>query len=328
MSRPPGRRRLWVMASKQTKFVLGTAAVLLLLALLIVWMSNRGGPERETRGAAKPQATASGAGAKAPASAPNRVKVGVYLSHFSATGPSWLNRPYGYTSQVTQLRHLKGPELDLYPFVEPGTETDADLAKRLRSHFGTKRPLDITRAADIRTVQVLIVNYSPNVAPEALDAIETAVRHGGVHLVTRAIGAVTPGWNEQTTRLSGLTSAQYGWNPQPVDCEVVTPHPLLGSLKAGDVIPMLPNGAYGTLPAGAVPLIRVKEMADVTAVSELAPDSDTFVHHPIYLSRLGKGQILGCSFAAYRPIPAELDAATEGNFLKHAVIWLARGKVE
>jgi hypothetical protein len=311
------------MVSKQTKVVVAAAAVLLLLAMLIVWVSNPRVPGRDTRAPAKPQAAA-----KPTTSPATRVKVGVYLSHYSATGPSWIGRPYGYTSQVAQLRHLKMPELDLYPFVEPGTETDPELAKRLRSHFPGKRPLDITKAADIRTVQVLVTNHSPNVAPEALDAIETAVRDGGVHLITRATGVVTPGWNEQTTRLSGLTSCQYGWNPQPVECEVVTPHPLLGSLTAGAVIPMMPNGAYGTLPPGAIPLIRVKDMADVGAVGAQAPGGDAFIHHPLYLSRLGKGWILGCPYAPYRPTPAELDAATGGNFLKRAVIWLAQGRLE
>jgi hypothetical protein len=45
--------------------------------------------------------------------------------------------------------------------------------------------------------------------------------------------------------------------------------------------------------------------------------------HPIYVSRLGKGKIVGCSFPAVRQIPPSLNRAVGGDFLLRCVAWLA-----
>jgi hypothetical protein len=45
--------------------------------------------------------------------------------------------------------------------------------------------------------------------------------------------------------------------------------------------------------------------------------------HPLWVTRAGSGRVVVCAFAAYTETPAELLAATGGQFTPRAIRWLA-----
>src|SRR2546425_269907 len=60
-----------------------------------------------------------------------RIKVGVIVSEFTATGPHWLAKPYGFASVQRIVRELRDPSLELIPLIEPGTQDQPDLNAEL-----------------------------------------------------------------------------------------------------------------------------------------------------------------------------------------------------
>jgi hypothetical protein len=131
---------------------------------------------------------------------------------------------------------------------------------------------------------------------------------------------VTPEFTPQVTGLNGFEEAQHGLGQGAGLGKVVAQHPLLGNLKMGRTIRLAPNGAYGKLSAGGVGLIELAE-GKFSPVGTNVRQRDDFVFCPLYVSQLGKGRIVGCSFS--EPVPAELNAATGGKFTVRCVKWLA-----
>jgi hypothetical protein len=80
--------------------------------------------------------------------------------------------------------------------------------------------------------------------------------------------------------------------------------------------------------AGAIPLIRVKSMDDVTAVGADLQYRDDFIHHPLYVGQYGKGRVVICSFAAFIPTPRDLQDATQGQFTARCLRWAAKRPVQ
>jgi hypothetical protein len=257
------------------------------------------------------------------------IKVGYYISHFTATGPSWTMKPQGYGGQTRGLRDLRGAaDLALRPLIEPDSATDEVLRGQLRKNFAAAaatQPIDVTSADALRKLDVIMCNFIANVPAPALDAIEAAVKDGAGLYVRTSLGTTSPTLTPQVKRLLLLDEARFGMSAQDVPCEVVgTGHPLLGRLTAGQVIMARPNGPHGILAAGAVPLLRVRSMADITSLGGAASQGDGYVHYPLYAGQYGKGRIVVCAFATFSPTPPDLQEATDGQFVPGCIRWLAR----
>ena len=48
-----------------------------------------------------------------------------------------------------------------------------------------------------------------------------------------------------------------------------------------------------------------------------------FVFHPLYVYTLGKGRVVMCAFAGFKPMSTELQAANGGKFMVRAARWAA-----
>jgi hypothetical protein len=96
-------------------------------------------------------------------------------------------------------------------------------------------------------------------------------------------------------------------------------HPLLGDLKAGDVVELCPNGVFGS-EKDTTALVQVNSLKDISAGQGEEGDKR---FAPVYLSKLGKGQIVGISWAAWGPVPDAIEEATDGRFYERAALWLA-----
>jgi hypothetical protein len=131
------------------------------------------------------------------------------------------------------------------------------------------------------------------------------------------------GTNVPVQRLTGLLQAQGGGSPVPLECEIVAKHPILGSLGDLKTISLKPLGAYGVLPDDATPLIKVIDSSKVE-VRGPAIDGTSYPFYPLYISHLGKGQIVALTFTPFK----FLNVAERPKLMKRCVRYLASRPVE
>jgi hypothetical protein len=258
--------------------------------------------------------------AAAPATEPAKIRVGVIVSEFTATGPTWIGTKYGYDSTVRATKELIDPSIELIPVIESGSETDEALNAVLSKYFPGKKPVIAVDTAHLAGLDVIVAVRICNAPDDLLNAVEGRVKEGAGLLIRRCFGVVTPEFTPQVTALNGFVEGQHGLGRGKASGKVIAQHPLLGKLQTGRSIKLGPNGAYGQLAPGGVGLIELAE-GDVAPIGANARQRDDFVFYPLYISQLGKGRIVGCSFT--EPVPAELNAATGGKFTCRCVKWLA-----
>lgn len=248
-----------------------------------------------------------------------KIKVGIIVSDFSATGPHDMPSPFGYANQIRRISELRDPSIEIYPIIDPGSENAGQLPSILHGGFPTAKPINGADLDELRKLDVILTNYNANMRDDVLLAIESAV-NGGVGLIWQGAGSITPGYTPVVKRLAGMSDAEYGWNPGDVDCQVVGDHPLLGSL-AGQThknIRLMPNGACGVL--NGVPLLCVSNTDEILSGRKLGGEKNLY---PLYISQLGKGRIVGIAFAHYVGVPGQLQKAHNGRFYIHCVQWAA-----
>jgi hypothetical protein len=175
---------------------------------------------------------------------------------------------------------------------------------------------------ELGKLDVLVATAAANVPFQVLGAIDQSVRHG-MGLVQRQFGYLTPGYIPQVGELCGFPVGTFGWNPKPIDCEIVGNNPLLGDLSGqiGKTIAIIPNGTVGRL--SGIPLIRVKDMKQIRVVAAYHAISTGEYLYPLYITQLGRGKIVGIGFSQIDPTPEILEQAHHGKFYLHCVEWLA-----
>src|ERR1700722_15129967 len=242
-----------------------------------------------------------------------KIQVGILLSDFSATGPRRQAAPYGYQGQLRAFRSLHDPRLHLVPVIEPNTASKGNLPRILSQNFPEEAPFDVTNIDQMRRLDVLDATANANLRNDVLAIITQRVSEG-MGLLERQIGYLTPGYNDQTNPLCGFTDGVFGWNANPIECEIVGNHPLLGDLanNPGKTISLIPNGTVGTLKG--IPPLRVKDMKQVTLVAAGHTVGTGEYLYPLYISQLGHGRIVGVGYSQGRDVPPELEAAHHGKF--------------
>ena len=256
------------------------------------------------------------------------MRVGIFVSRFTAEGPHVTRTPYGYGHLDVDRVLRTDPLLQMIPVVEPGTEKDPKIIEMVRTTFLHVSPLNGADSSQLMTLDVIVLPRVWNETTEVMDAIEFAARQGKGVLIVAGFAMTSPGPSPQVARLNGLKEASYRASDDAVDCQVIADHPLLGTLSKGDSLSIEANGEFGVLPDDAVPLIRVKDPAAAAAnwfampTTLLSTNSPEGAFYPLFISHLGKGTIVSCNFPAWSPVPAALDAATNGQFLARCVRWL------
>lgn len=324
------RRGLWA--------ALVAAALGLLLGGLASWWANRPETERERVAETTAMQPAAMGGAQTvvagqpgsqpvvavPAmgqAKPHPVRVGVTVSQYGATGPSWRGPPYGFGHTEQMITQLEDSDFDLVPVIEPGSAEKPETAAVLKKYFDPGTAILATDVAALAKLDVLvIVNYS-NVRQEVLDAFVEATSQRGVSiLLVSRLGTVTPGYHEDVAHLHGLEKAVYGWNEVEVSCKVVQAHPLIPKLATGDTLQLVPNGGYGVLPEGATALIEVIDMQDVVNPSGRLKEEVKFC--PLYVSQFGKAKVVGVQWSQHLNTPRAL-MPPKGNIYVRCVNYLA-----
>ncbi|MGD0389754.1 MAG: sigma-70 family RNA polymerase sigma factor [Tepidisphaeraceae bacterium] len=256
------------------------------------------------------------------------MRVGIFVSRFTAEGPHMTRTAYGYGHLDVDRVLRTDPLLQLIPVVEPGTENDPKIIDMVRTTFLHVSPINGADSSQLMTLDVIVLPRVWNETPEVMNAIEFAARQGKGVLIVAGFAVTSPGPSPQVDRLNGLKEAKYGASDDAVDCQVIADHPLLGTLSKGDSLNIEANGEFGVLPDDAVPLIRVKDPAAASAIwfatptTLLSTNSPEGTFYPLFIGHLGKVTIVSCNFPAWSPVPAALDAATNGQFLARCVRWL------
>ncbi|MGD0464338.1 MAG: sigma-70 family RNA polymerase sigma factor [Tepidisphaeraceae bacterium] len=252
----------------------------------------------------------------------DRIKVGIYLSDYTANGPHWITSNYGWSDQLIPVRALRDPSIELIPVVEPETATRPELARLLSINFPHKTPIDGSNPEDLEKLEVLVAQAAHNVPWNVQQAVLRAV-HDGVGFLNRGFMTVTPGYTSVYASLSGMEDVSYGWsnNYMRLKCEIVGDHPLLGDLagQKGKTIMTDLAGPVGV--ARGIPLIRVSDMQNVTLHGGQKAEAGQYMY-PFLLSQYGRGRIMVFAFAHYK-VPPVLDNANHGRFYIHCVQWLA-----
>src|SRR5207248_7753761 len=138
-------------------------------------------------------------------------------------------------------------------------------------------------------------------------AVSEAVENGGVGLLIRqGFGDARPGYTAENCRLHGLEDARMGSNDpwrNPAPSAIVGQHPILGKLSGQTqaTFTTLPQGAFGTLSTGSIPLIRVTDINQINPGS--TADRADWAFYPLYVSTFGRGAIVVCNFNVHAPPP-------------------------
>ncbi len=236
-----------------------------------------------------------------PAPAGGKLKVGVLVSLYTATGPNLGGRPYGY-SHANVAGELKDESLQLIPIIEPDSENDADLATVVKEKFPDAEG-QVFRADDknaLATLDLIVLARVPNLKDEVIEGVKTAVDGGVGLLVVGRVGNVTPGYtNKGVCELVGMTEAVYAWNLKPQPCEVLaSDDPLIKNVPQADTWEATPAGAMGKLKEGSKALIKLSATDALKFPGDQEKTSVEGDYNVLYLTSLGKGPVLVCAWSA------------------------------
>jgi hypothetical protein len=160
-----------------------------------------------------------------PATRPaEKIKVGIVVSLFTATGPSWAGAPYGFSHADPASDFDDAERFELYAVVDPGTQDDEQVREAVAKYFpeGQRdRLIDGSDAKQLGQLHAIVARRTWNAQGPVLDAIAEAVRVGVGFVNVGGIGAVTPGYTPVVLDLVGMTDAQYAFHPRPLAAEVL-----------------------------------------------------------------------------------------------------------
>lgn len=306
------------MPDKKTVIV----AAICILALLLLAVSGFISLMR-----ASDLATSAEIAALQPATAPagtqpagREIRVGYLVSYRTGTESGWIGKPYGYGTQMRAARELISAGLNVTPIVEPEGKDNDDLQFQLTQF--TNDPIDATNLEALKQLDVIIAYGVWRSDTRTLASIADAVRGGVAFINVAGVGKETPGQQGDdgapAVALTGLAMSHYAYHPNASAAVVAAAHPLLGDLKPGDEIMLRPNGNYGPLPAGVVPLVEMKSKDSYYQVGPASFDPETTAAnvYPLYLARLGKGRIICSNFAPYTDVPKALKPAKGGYYAR------------
>jgi RNA polymerase sigma factor (sigma-70 family) len=255
--------------------------------------------------------------------APGKLRVGYVVSHYTVTGPgrAFNGQPYSHAhSKVVPL--VTDPTTELWAIIEPGTADEPGIAQIVQTVFDG-RQLDGSDVDQLKTCDVIVAAGIRNAVDPVLKAMETVVRDNGVGLLLWIpIGGSMPGTKDPVMRrLNGLadgTNRSGQFSLDWLDCDLVGTHPILGPLGTAQAKPgaatrlQFRPELLAPIAPDATPLVRLK-----------SEDGDAPAHYPLFVTKLGRGNIVHFGFATFTQIPPDFDRAVGGRFTLRCLYWLA-----
>jgi hypothetical protein len=249
---------------------------------------------------------------------PEAPRVGLFMSHFTATGPHLIAKPYGYQHQYStdMAAMLEEANFDVYAVIEPGTADKGELPDVLAGTHLAGKTIDATDAQALSQLNVIFVKSALNVEEPVIRAMQTAVRNGTGLVILGGMGTVTPGRGEAISNLVCINNPDFYWNGGKVEvCPVVASHPILGKLKPGDSITVALCDGFSSREGG----VRGQVLLG-------SPETGSKDYCPLYVSTSGKGRVVGMQWfeppLRNNPFPGRWDL-----YLR-AVNWAAQRPVD
>jgi hypothetical protein len=240
------------------------------------------------------------------------VRVGVLLSHFTATGPNWKGNPYEYDHSITLAQKLQDMGFDVYAVIDPGTRHLGELPAVLAELGLDDYVIEGRIGRELRSLDAIVSPQNPNIRDEVLGGILDAVKHGTGFVNFSTFGTVTPTYeSEAVQELFGIRDPEYYFHFKPFDTKVVGDHPILHPLEDGDVFHIMwVNGMSGQI--------------DGTALLS-APEGVPEDFVPLYVRTLGEGRVVNyqCHLEPEPTPPHTFD----GMFAR-CILWVAGWELE
>jgi beta-lactamase regulating signal transducer with metallopeptidase domain len=248
---------------------------------------------------------------------PDAPRVGVMFSRYTAVGPHWREKPYGYNGQdckaISAL--LTQNNYDVYAIIEPGSEQDGEFLALLEGTHLSQKTIDGTNVNALQQLDAVVCKLYCNVQPEMLTGLVSAVRSGVGLLAIGGIGRVTPGSDDALIEeLTGISGGQYHLGERGT-VHVLQPHPVLGPLKTGDSISvgMIDGAITGPGSLNATPLI---------AAPQGAPEN----FYTLYTHQVQQGRVM--TFQLWDLALADTPFAGRFDLYLRAINWVANRPVD
>jgi len=268
---------------------------LAILALMIVMMGTL--PARGDEAATQP--------------AGGKMKVGILVSEYTATGPHAGAQEYGY-AHAKIAAEMKDPSIQLIPIIDPGSESESGLGEAIKENFPESegKVLNGSDPEALKSLDAIVLAQVPNLKDEVLDGVTKVVSEGTPLLVVGRCGNLNPAYkNKAIADLVGMTEAHFAWTRGTGAAEVVAKDdPLIKGLGAPEEWTVSVAGAHGKLNEGAVPLVKLKADADLRLPGNATrgEGEDYFI---VYQTTLEKGPVMVCNWTK---LPDEI-AKVEGQ---------------
>jgi hypothetical protein len=281
-----------------------------------------------------------------PASPPTRVsvdriRVGVMLSEFTATGEHPGNEPFDIGHQSI-IKQLISPNLDLFIITDAGPQTAFGpvIAKLVpRDHVIVATDLPALRKLDVVVADHVWLIHDPE-----LRSIRAAVEGGVGFLQQAGFGVFVPSYTADVMTMQGFAGDPHFYeNRVSVRCAVAADHELLRGLSSAAVVevphlcgtlgdlrgmtPLLvapPQAANAAPPAWTDFIDRQTKLASATRPSDTTTTPQSFV--ALYVGQIGAGRIVGCQW--HDDSPAQLRLIAGGDFYLRCIRWLAHRPID
>jgi hypothetical protein len=267
---------------------------------------------------------------------PNAMKVGWVVSQSTFEYPQGHGLGTRFDSVTAIHKRFVDRDIELYALIEPGTETNEDIATVVRDNFETDHVINGADPTELAKLDVIVCSRAWNVKDEMLDAITKAVE-GGVGLLQHMPIGTGDEPNEAAQKLDLITDPEPYFQRPLTDCRIVSEHPILsglrGKLEDGKTQISALHGARGIV--HGTPLIVLEdELNQLTNVDEQGkpkddkgakPPADQKLFCPLFVGELGKGRIVMCQWDS---LPKAVVEHSNGRFYVHCIQWLAKREVK
>ena len=238
----------------------------------------------------------------------SQVRVGMILSHYQATGPSAIGRPYSYTHQKKVLKALIDGGFDVYAVIDAGSKDLGELPSILEGAGIDDVVIVNTDRNALEGLDVIVSGNDYNIRPWAAATLRDVIR-GGVGFINYGVlGSVSPGNDDATIQeIIGVRNGRYWYKLEEMTAEVLEHHPILGPLEAGESFTLswldsLRGQVDGT------PLLGTP-----------AGVSEDIV--PLYVRQLGTGRIINMQWVGLMDPSHDFTAE---DFMTRCVLWAAK----
>ena len=284
----------------------GRLVALVSLALACAACSGESAPGQSSTTGAQ-----GSAGSQAPAvPAVEPAKVGVMLSYYTATGPSRGRKRYGFDGAFCTFFYMDAGH-DVYPIIEPGTETKPQIMRYLRDFEATDHWVDGSDADALAELDVIVSARAANMRTQVIDAMTEAVRRGTGLLTVGRFGTDRPGKRDNMTDILAIKNRKYGFTrPQwSITWKVAQAHPLLPGFEVGQEI----KGANFDGWSG--------ETDGIVLVKAAGEQPWAKRYNPFYIHKLGKGTVVHYNFGSTRSVAPDAESPNR-EFHLRCVKWL------